>query len=163
MKSLSRNEWIAVAAGVVLIAIVFFAPGLFGLGKPAAQNDGASQPTQEAPTAPAMNDTATAGIVDEVIGTGAEAKAGSSVEVLYVGMFADGKIFDSSALHGGAPLPFTVGQGVIAGFSQGVTGMKVGGKRKVTIPPNLGYGANDYGPIPGGSTLIFELQLVSVK
>ena len=103
-------------------------------------------------------------ITDEVVGTGAEAKAGNTVTVNYTGTFTDGKKFDSSLDPGRTPFPFTLGAGqVIPGWDEGVAGMKVGGKRKLVIPSTLGYGANDYGPIPGGSTLIFEVELLGVK
>jgi peptidylprolyl isomerase len=99
--------------------------------------------------------------VDIVCGDGAEAKAGSAVAVKYVGVnYADGKEFDSSWKRGTEEtLPFTIGSGVIEGFSKGTTGMKVGGRRQVTIPPADGYG--DSGPVPGG-TLVFLIDLVSV-
>ena len=102
---------------------------------------------------------------DVVIGKGPEAKAGSSVAVKYVGVLFDScKEFDSSWSRGPEDtLPFSVGGGVITGFSTGVTGMKVGGRRQVIIPPADGYGDQDNGPIPGGSTLIFVIDLVSVS
>jgi FKBP-type peptidyl-prolyl cis-trans isomerase len=101
-------------------------------------------------------------VQDFVIGTGAEAVVGSRVEVHYTGKLENGTVFDSSI--GKATLPFQVGaRGMIAGFDLGVRGMKVGGKRKVTIPPALGYGAQANGPIPANSTLLFEIELVSVK
>jgi FKBP-type peptidyl-prolyl cis-trans isomerase len=79
------------------------------------------------------------------------------------GTFANGQKFDSS-YDRKEPITFQLGAGqVIPGWDQGLLGMKVGGKRKLVIPPNLGYGPNDYGPIPGNSTLYFEVELVSVK
>jgi len=104
-------------------------------------------------------------IEEEVVGTGAEAKDGDSVEVHYTGTFPDGKKFDSSHDRN-QTLPVQVGMGqVIRGFDLGILGMKVGGKRKVTIPPELGYGAKGAGGgvIPPNQTLIFEIELVSVK
>jgi peptidylprolyl isomerase len=98
---------------------------------------------------------------DVVVGTGLEAKEGSNVEVQYLGVdYATGTEFDSSWAHNKQPLPFTVGSGVIPGFSTGVTGMKVGGRRLVVIPPKDGYG--DSGPVPGG-TLAFVIDLVKVS
>lgn len=99
--------------------------------------------------------------IDIVCGTGAEAVAGSPVEVKYVGVnYADGAEFDSSWKRGATDtLPFTVGGGVINGFSVGTTGMKVGGRREVVIAPKDGYGAG--GPVPGG-TLVFLIDLVKV-
>jgi FKBP-type peptidyl-prolyl cis-trans isomerase len=103
-------------------------------------------------------------IQDLQIGTGPEAKAGMSVDVHYTGWLTDGKKFDSS-VDRGRPFSFTLGaRQVIAGWDQGVAGMKVGGKRKLTIPPDLGYGARGAGGvIPGNATLIFEVELLGVK
>ena len=101
--------------------------------------------------------------VDEVVGTGAEAKTGDAVSVHYVGTLTNGTEFDSSRKRN-QPFKFTLGQGrVIKGWDQGVVGMKVGGKRKLTIPPSLGYGARGAPPvIPPNSTLVFEIELVSI-
>lgn len=107
----------------------------------------------------------TSGLIinDVVIGSGEEAVVGSIVTVHYTGVFENGTKFDSSRDRG-EPFTFELGKGmVIAGWDQGVLGMKVGGKRNLVIPPELGYGANDYGPIPGGSTLMFEVELLDVK
>lgn len=102
-------------------------------------------------------------IEDVKPGTGREAKAGDMVTVHYVGTFSDGRKFDSSRDRG-EPLTFELGAGkVIAGWDQGVAGMKVGGTRKLTIPPNLGYGYEDYGPIPGNSMLFFDVELLGVE
>lgn len=99
---------------------------------------------------------------DVVVGTGATAKAGDMVSVHYLGTFTDGKKFDSS-YDRGEPFQFKLGAGmVIKGWDEGVAGMKVGGKRKLIIPPSLGYGPQDYGPIPGNSTLLFDVELVSI-
>ena len=118
-----------------------------------------TKPVVVVPKTPAPTETTS---VDIVCGTGAEAKEGTQVEVKYVGvLYADGSEFDAS-WKGGADntFPFTVGSGVVAGFSKGVTGMKVGGRRAVTIPAVDGYGESGSGPIPGGATLIFVIDLV---
>lgn len=101
---------------------------------------------------------------DVVVGTGKEAVASSDVEVKYVGvLFETCTEFDSSWSRGAdETLPFRIGGGVIPGFSKGVTGMKVGGRRQVVIPPQDGYGEQGTGPIPGGATLIFLIDLVKV-
>jgi len=104
-------------------------------------------------------------ISDVVVGTGAEAVAGSAVAVKYVGSFyGTGEEFDASWNSGDdTTLPVTLGTGgVIEGFDQGITGMHVGGRRMVVIPSELGYGDKTVGPIPAGSTLVFLIDLVSV-
>ncbi len=115
------------------------------------------------PTAPSAN--VPFSTVDVRVGTGAEANTGRRVTVNYAGYLYSataaenkGNRFDSGTL------PFTVGTGVIQGFSQGVIGMRVGGLRRVTIPPSLGYGAAGSPPaIPGNATLVFDIELVSVQ
>ncbi len=94
-------------------------------------------------------------------GTGAEAKAGQPVSVHYTGWLTDGKKFDSS-IDRGQPFKFQLGAGqVIPGWDKGVVGMKVGGKRKLTIPPSMGYGAAGAGGvIPPNATLVFEVELL---
>eukprot|EP01023_Acetabularia_acetabulum_P066263 TRINITY_DN891_c0_g1_i6.p3 TRINITY_DN891_c0_g1~~TRINITY_DN891_c0_g1_i6.p3 ORF type:complete len:142 (+),score=28.34 TRINITY_DN891_c0_g1_i6:98-523(+) len=94
---------------------------------------------------------------------GAKAKAGDTVQVHYKGTLTDGEQFDSS-YDRGDPLTFRLGSGqVIQGWDQGIMGMCVGEKRKLKIPPNLGYGDNGAPPkIPGGATLIFETELVQI-
>jgi FKBP-type peptidyl-prolyl cis-trans isomerase len=103
-------------------------------------------------------------IEDQKIGTGAEAKKGQKVSVHYVGTLTNGKKFDSSRDRNAA-FEFLLGAGqVIKGWDQGVAGMKVGGVRKLTIPPELGYGVMGYPPvIPGNSTLVFEVELLGVS
>jgi hypothetical protein len=104
-------------------------------------------------------------ITDIAIGTGAEAKAGNTVTVNYLGTLLDGKKFDSS-YDRGIPFSFHLGAGeVIKGWDQGVSGMKVGGKRKLVIPPDLAYGSAEIGNglIPANSTLVFEVELLDVK
>ncbi|WP_437627527.1 FKBP-type peptidyl-prolyl cis-trans isomerase [Sorangium sp. So ce1151] len=108
--------------------------------------------------------TAELGIEDVKEGTGAEAKPGHTVTVHYVGTLTNGNKFDSSRDRNQG-FSFQLGAGqVIKGWDQGVAGMKIGGVRKLTIPPELGYGARGFPPvIPPNSTLLFEVELLSVK
>jgi len=104
-------------------------------------------------------------IEDVVVGDGIEAQDYNKVVVNYTGTLEDGSIFDSSLKPGRTPFTFTLGAGsVIKGWDLGVKGMKVGGKRKLTIPSDLGYGDNGAGNvIPPGATLIFEVELLEVE
>ena len=104
-------------------------------------------------------------IEDIVVGTGDAPKHGQTVVVHYTGWLTDGKKFDSS-VDRGQPFEFQIGVGqVIQGWDQGVATMKVGGKRKLTIPPKLAYGNRDVGDglIPANSTLVFEVELLDLK
>ena len=102
-------------------------------------------------------------IRDVTQGTGATLATGQTVGMRYVGSFANGKVFDSNP----APKPafsFKLGGGqVIKGWDEGLVGMRVGGKRQLVIPASLGYGANDYGPIPGNSVLVFDVEALSAR
>ncbi|MEQ1627380.1 MAG: FKBP-type peptidyl-prolyl cis-trans isomerase [Nitrospira sp.] len=102
--------------------------------------------------------------IDQVVGTGDTAKAGQTVSVHYTGWLTNGKKFDSS-VDRGQPFSFKLGVGqVIKGWDEGVQGMKIGGKRKLTIPSNLGYGARGAGGlIPPHATLVFDVELLGVQ
>jgi len=103
-------------------------------------------------------------VTDEVVGTGAEAVDGKTLSMSYTGTLADGTVFDSTAKDGGTPFSFTLGAGqVIKGWDDGIVGMKVGGTRKLVIPPALAYGAQGQGSIPANATLTFVVQLLGVK
>ncbi len=99
---------------------------------------------------------------DVVVGSGAQAEQGDTLVVNYKGQLEDGTVFDTSV--GREPYTFVLGAGtVIAGWDEGLVGMQAGGKRLLVIPASLGYGASGYGPIPADATLIFEVDLLSIK
>jgi FKBP-type peptidyl-prolyl cis-trans isomerase FkpA len=127
-----------------------------------------SRPESQTSTPAASNGNAekTAGLIiaDEAVGEGPAAKSGDRVTVHYTGWLTDGTKFDSSK-DKDQPFSFSLGAGnVIAGWDQGVAGMKVGGKRKLTIPPDLGYGARGAGGvIPPNATLKFDVELLKIN
>jgi FKBP-type peptidyl-prolyl cis-trans isomerase len=128
---------------------------------PTATMTPTTQPTMSTTKTPTSSGKLESTIIKE--GTGSPVKIGDTVSVHYVGTFLDGKKFDSSRDRG-QPFSFTVGQGrVIKGWDQGLVGMKVGEVTKLTVPPTLGYGSEDYGPIPGNSTLVFEIELLKIN
>ncbi len=102
-------------------------------------------------------------ITDHEVGSGDEAVAGKTVHVHYTGTLTDGSKFDSS-VDRGQPFSFPLGAGrVIQGWEKGIAGMKVGGKRRLEVPPDMGYGDRGFPPvIPPNSTLIFEVELLGV-
>ena len=110
--------------------------------------------------------TTSSGLVyeDTVVGEGAEAKAGQQVSVHYTGWLTNGSKFDSSKDRND-PFEFSLGmRQVIGGWDEGVQGMKIGGTRKLTIPPELGYGARGAGGvIPPNATLVFEVELLGIR
>lgn len=100
---------------------------------------------------------------DIEVGNGAQAQSGSEVTVHYTAWISDGRKVDSS-VDRNAPFSFTLGaREVITGWDQGVTGMRVGGKRRLIVPPSLGYGAQSYGAIPGNSVLVFDIELLGMQ
>jgi len=130
-----------------------------------SKEDGNNLPTTPSPTVNVPFST-----VELRLGTGAEATVGRSATVNYTlwlynsaGVDNKGSLIESTLAAGGRPYTFIVGTGVIPGFSQGVAGMRVGGQRRVVIPPNLAYGSQGTSGIPPNSTLIFEVELLSVQ
>jgi len=100
--------------------------------------------------------------LDLVVGDGPVAEVGDSAVVHYVGRFTDGTEFDNSYSRG-EPFPFRIGAGgVIPGWDLGVPGMRVGGTRRLTIPPHLAYGSSGRGPIPPNATLTFDIELLEL-
>lgn len=115
---------------------------------------------------PVVSSPATLTFKDDTVGTGAEAVKGKRVTAQYTLWLYNDKAadFKGSRMESGTLNPFVVGGGsVIPGFDQGITGMKVGGKRTVLIPSALGYGASGWGPIPPNSGLVFEIVLTKVE
>jgi FKBP-type peptidyl-prolyl cis-trans isomerase len=131
---------------------------------PSANIEASSEPDATASEAKNMDNITELKIEDEKVGSGLEAVAGKKVTVNYAGTLVDGTKFDSS-YDRGTPFSFTLGAGeVIQGWDKGFAGMKIGGKRRITIPSSMGYGDSGIpGVIPGGATLIFEVELLNVE
>jgi FKBP-type peptidyl-prolyl cis-trans isomerase len=164
MKTLGIEGWVAVAIGVSVALFMFFGGSISNLFAP---NTAVNQVSNTDSTNTEMkNISTTAGleIYDEVVGTGAVAVAGKTVTAHYVGTLTNGIKFDSS-VDRGQPFSFALGAGqVIKGWDIGIQGMKMGGKRRLVISPELGYGSQAVGGvIPANSTLIFEVELLGVK
>ena len=150
---------------LVAIAVILMMTAVFVLAQGAAKKS--ATPNTDAPTKVTGDGVKTdSGLQywDIRVGNGEVAKEGSRVRVHYTGWLTTGKKFDSS-VDAGTPFDFTIGNGeVIKGWEEGVTGMKVGGKRQLRIPPGLGYGADGYPPvIPPNATLIFDIKLLGVQ
>jgi FKBP-type peptidyl-prolyl cis-trans isomerase len=146
---------------IVLTALVLYAQT--ATHKPAQARPNTNAPTKV--TGDGVKTESGLQYWDIKVGTGAVAKTGDKVKVHYTGWLTTGKKFDSS-VDANQPFDFTIGAGdVIKGWEEGVAGMKVGGKRQLRIPPELGYGASGTpgGPIPPNATLIFDVQLLGVK
>ena len=149
--TLNKHEWIATVIAIFVVGFFFiFGQTLVSTFSSADKKDQMTQKSQLE-------------VQDEQVGTGEAAVTGKRVTVHYTGRFTDGTVFDSSVSRN-EPFAFVLGSGqVIPGWDQGIAGMKVGGKRILIVPPELGYGPNDYGPIPGNSVLIFEVELLKVE
>lgn len=148
----------------LVLVVVILAGSIVVLGQAAKKP--AARPVAGGPTKVTGAPTKTASGLeywDLKVGTGAEAHSGQKVHVHYTGWLTSGKKFDSSV--GGRPFEFKIDAGqVIKGWDEGVTGMKVGGKRQLRIPPDLAYGSRGFpGAIPPNATLIFDVQLVDVR
>ncbi len=166
MKKLSSKQWIAVVVSLVVV-VLFLTLGdtitsLFSGGENVAMTNNSIIGNQANVSVPGLV------IEDIVVGTGDVAVAGKLVTTHYKGMLQDGRVFDTSI--GRQPFTFPLGQGlVIQGWEKGIEGMRVGGKRRLTISPELGYGTVDMKDgagnvvIPGNSTLVFEVELLEVK
>lgn len=170
MKKISQKEGVAVGVSIVAVILFLFfsAFGFWPVSNPKPVSD-TTNPNNQNTNMQNVDDSqnvTTAGqllTADEVVGTGAEVTAGKTITVNYKGTLLNGTTFDSSYTRG-EPLSIEIGVGkVIQGWDKGLIGMKVGGKRKLVIPPALAYGDQAVGPIPAGSTLVFEVELLDVK
>jgi len=161
----SRTEVIGIVVALVVVGSAFsFASFMQNPLTQSAGTDGALKTDSFGVTTGGLV-TSQTGLKyeDVVVGTGEEAKPGMMITAHYTGTFQDGKVFDSSVTRG-QPFEFTLGKGqVIKGWDEGIAGMKVGGKRKLVVPPELGYGSAGIGPIPPNATLNFEVELLGVK
>lgn len=156
---------IAVALALVVVIMIFIFPSLSPFpvfGQP--EQETAATTDTNSPTDTMTTESTELKITDTVVGTGDVAAAGDTVTVNYVGSLTNGTVFDASANHGSTGFPFTLGAGqVIAGWDQGIVGMKVGGKRHLVIPASLAYGDQAVGNIiPANSTLVFDVELLKV-
>ena len=157
IRLMNRNFIYAIVIGIIVLGV--FAYFIFGLNEgPASTNI-----TSDAPPATTKETNANVKIEDIKVGTGAAVKSGDTIVIDYTGTLANGTKFDSS-LDRGTPFETQIGVGqVIKGWDLGVIGMKVGGERKLTIPPELGYGDQGQGSIPPNSVLIFDVILREIK
>lgn len=153
------KKYLPLAVLAVLIFVVLLVWG--GRSKDNIESQTSPSPTSSANMSEQVEELK---IEDLAVGTGEEAVAGKRVTVNYSGTLTSGTKFDSS-YDRGTPFTFNLGKGeVIKGWDEGVVGMKVGGKRKLTIPSSLGYGARGAGDvIPPNATLIFEVELLKVE
>jgi FKBP-type peptidyl-prolyl cis-trans isomerase len=159
MKTLSKKEWIAVAAAVVFVGYTLFGGNIMSL----FQTNSMNQNSEAAVVSSNSSNSSSQVVVNDIsIGNGATIKKGQLVSAHYILSLSDGTVVQNSKDYG-QPFQFTFGAGeVIPGWEQGLAGMKVGGVRTIIIPPELGYGANQAGPIPPNSTLIFTIELLDV-
>ncbi len=150
---------VVVVASVVLVVLIVGAVVVFGKGS--SNNSANNTPT---PAAASNSNSNQLQVTDEKVGTGATAASGQKLTVSYVGALTNGTVFDSTQKDGGQPFSFQLGAGqVIKGWDEGLVGMKVGGVRKLVIPPSLGYGSQAQSSIPANSTLVFTVTLISVQ
>jgi FKBP-type peptidyl-prolyl cis-trans isomerase len=155
------KDKIITAALIIIFVLAFY----FLTKKPSSMENQVSNSTPTSnpmPTLPPSKVTELK-IEDIKVGTGSAVKSGDTVSINYIGTLEDGTKFDSS-YDRNQPFETQIGVGqVIEGWDKGVIGMQVGGKRKLIIPYQMAYGENGYGPIPAKATLIFEVELMSIK
>jgi len=170
MRSLSKNEWIAVVAGISVIGAILVYTNFKGASLvPTTPKQGSAAPTGGDAALDGLQgirgvpDESGLAVEDIKVGGGEEAASGMLVTVHYTGRLLNGRTFDSS-LTRGEPFQFVLGSGqVIEGWERGILGMRVGGERVLVIPPQLAYGESKVGIIPPSSTLVFEVELLGVS
>ncbi len=168
MKSLSKKEWLAVVVAVIFVGYTMFGQTVSNSFKSAvARNNDAGGNAAAVRVNNLSNGVQAQGVkIDEVaVGSGQVIAPGMTVAVNYVLRLGDGTLIqDSKLVNNGAPFSFIYGTGqLIPGWELGLVGMRVGGKRIITIPPELGYSAEAVGPIPANSLLVFEIEVVSAQ
>lgn len=147
---------------IILLVLVIIFVLIFATGK--SVNNTNVTPTPNAENQNVIAHMEKQGVLIDVLkeGTGAESQVGNTVTVHYVGTLEDGTKFDSS-IDRGTPFSFTLGSNeVIEGWEVGVLGMRVGEKRKLTLPPEMAYGEYSVGIIPANSTIIFEVEMLQI-
>lgn len=168
---MKKNEWITLGVGIVVIIFFAWVGGIFNIFSSQASSTTQTMSQQSKNAVPEVigkniSSDPKLQIIEVQAGTSTiVAKTGSHVYVHYTGYLENGTVFDSS-ISRGQPIDFVLGQGaVIKGWDLGLQGMKVGGKRRLIIAPDYAYGAAGAGGgvIPGNATLIFDVELVSVK
>lgn len=152
MKKLSKKEWVAVFTSLGLMTYLFFSEPLIQFFTPKASSQNTNQMPETGYDTQELS-----------VGSGVIAEPGDRITAHYVGRLPNGQVFDSS-VDTNTPISFTLGVGqVIRGWDEGLQGMRVGGKRVITIAPDYGYGSQGVGAIPPNSTLIFEVELLNVE
>lgn len=152
---MSKNFLLILGCCIVFLGVFIYF--IFGFNQTSQKMVPSTQPTQTQAQAQELQSE------DIQVGTGPEVKSGDTISIDYKGTLPDGTVFDSS-YERGQPFETQIGVGqVIKGWDEGVIGMQVGGKRKLVIPPAMGYGEQDMGTIPPNSTLIFEVELREIK
>jgi peptidylprolyl isomerase len=168
------NLWIVVASTALMALLIFMISFIGGATSSATTPPASNQAAPAAPAAPPNTPakapvagavTSPSGLqyIDQVVGAGLQPKKGQTVVVNYTGYLDDGTKFDSS-IDRGQSFEFVLGAGkVIPGWDEGLASMRVGGKRKLIIPPNLAYGAKGQGSIPPNARLTFDIELLGMK